>query len=273
MRGSGHGTEPLDPTCADYCAVVTTACTGEYAQYEDEAACLTYCETSAALPLGTSDDTSGNTVGCRMYHAGVAATDTGDGSAAGLHCPHAGPTGANVCGTWCDNYCHLAMGNCTDGDVLFESADACETVCAGYAADGEAGDAGGDSVQCRIYHLGVAGTPDGASVHCPHGAEDGGGVCVDTEEPPTYWDDVQPLFAQYCGSCHTGGGSGGHDLGTNFDDGSADSYYCPGKTKAECTIERINDGSMPIGGTVSDDDKATIQAWVDAGTPLGTPPN
>jgi hypothetical protein len=48
-----------------------------------------------------------------------------------------------------------------------------------YPADGEDGAAGGDSVQCRIYHLGVAGS-DGdtsAAVHCPHGSVGGGGVC------------------------------------------------------------------------------------------------
>jgi hypothetical protein len=35
----------------------------------------------------------GNTLECRIYHAGVAAGD------AAFHCPHAGPTGAEVCGT------------------------------------------------------------------------------------------------------------------------------------------------------------------------------
>ena len=46
-------------------------------------------------------DTTGNTIGCRLYHAGAAAADPV------LHCPHAGPTGGNVCGSWCDNYCQL----------------------------------------------------------------------------------------------------------------------------------------------------------------------
>ena len=177
----------VKPTCATYCEAVTSACAGEHAQYDSKAACLSYCDTWAKLPTGAQGDTSGNSIGCRSYHAGVAA---GGPDMAAIHCEHAGPSGGDVCGTWCDNYCQLAVGNCTGDASLYADVDACNTVCGGLAADGAVDATSGDSVQCRIYHLGVAGS-DGATsaaIHCPHGAEDGGGVCGDPE----------PSCAEYC---------------------------------------------------------------------------
>ena len=173
------------PTCEAYCDAVTAACTGDNAQYADKASCLAYCGTAGALPLGAAGDTSGNTVGCRTYHAGVAGSAPGDGTD-DTHCPHAGPSGANVCGTWCENYCHLAMTNCTGDAALYADQEACTIACAGIPvadAPNPTKVTGGDSIECRIYHLGVAGT-DGATsaaVHCPHAAVDGGGVCVDVD--------------------------------------------------------------------------------------------
>ncbi len=181
--------EPVDPTCEAYCAAITDACTGDNLQYADETACLTYCGASAQLPLGTSEDVDGNTVGCRIYHAGVASTS--DENAA-IHCVHAGPTGGDVCGAWCDNYCHLAQTNCSDDNALYSDSAACDAACADFPATGAAGDVDGDTVQCKIYHLGVAGSDgdDSAAVHCPHGGIDGGDVCVAPVLPPT--------CAEYC---------------------------------------------------------------------------
>lgn len=208
-----------DPTCEAYCTAVTANCTGANAQYADNQACLDYCNTGAQLPLGTAADTSGNTVGCRTYHAGVASTD------AALHCPHAGPAGGNVCGTWCDNYCQLADTNCSGDDALTFAAD-CATDCAAFSPDGAQGNAAGDSVQCRIYHLGVASGD--APLHCPHGAVDGGGVCVgDIPVPPscaTYCatltlnctgDNAQYASEQACVDYCTAGAQ--LPLGTNDD--------------------------------------------------------
>ena len=164
------------PTCADYCTTVMSSCTGDNAQYADQATCVAYCATWAQLPAGAQTDTSGNTMGCRTYHAGVAGAAPGNDA---IHCDHAGPTGGNVCGTWCENYCHLSQTNCTDGNALYADEPACESACGGLNDGGDAGATDGDSLQCRIYHLGVAGS-DGATsaaTHCPHGAEDGGGVC------------------------------------------------------------------------------------------------
>ncbi|GMV41329.1 MAG: hypothetical protein AMXMBFR64_30450 [Myxococcales bacterium] len=187
---------PTEPTCEDYCATVMAACTGANAQYATEAACLTYCATQGKLPAGTLQDTAGNTIGCRIYHASVAAQP---GNAA-MHCPHAGPSGGNVCGTWCTNYCHLATGNCTGANAIYPNSDKCLEACVAMDATGAPGAADGDSVQCRIYHLGVAGTDAAsAAAHCPHGAADGGGVCVEPEPTPTCEEYCQTIQAACTG--------------------------------------------------------------------------
>lgn len=83
---------PATITCATYCAEMTTNCTGANAQYDGMADCMAYCD-AAGWAVGTSADTSGNTLACRIYHGGVpAAGDPGE------HCDHAGPGGDGVCG-------------------------------------------------------------------------------------------------------------------------------------------------------------------------------
>ena len=182
--------DTLAPSCEAYCATIQAACTGDNAQYGDVAACEAYCETWAQLSLGAPSDTVGNTVGCRTYHASVAAEQPGSAAA---HCAHAGASGGDVCGSWCDNLCHLAGTNCAGGNALFASDTECATACEALDAGGSPGDVDGDSVQCRIYHLGVAGSEGetSATVHCPHGGPDGAGVCA--EPPPPL-----PSCAEYC---------------------------------------------------------------------------
>ncbi len=152
------------PTCAAYCAKIAMNCTaagdgGSNAQYLDSASCMSYCTTAAAWPAGMTGDLTGNTIGCRTYHAGAAAADPV------LHCPHAGPTGGNVCGSWCDNYCQLMAKNCTGANVVYDAAT-CVTKCATIPTSGHVNDTTGNSVQCRIYHLGAAASDP--ATHCPH---------------------------------------------------------------------------------------------------------
>jgi hypothetical protein len=152
------------PTCSAYCTKIQASCTGSgdagsNAQYTDSTSCNNYCMTAAAWPAGTAADTSGNTLGCRLYHAGAAASDPV------THCPHAGPTGGNVCGTWCDNYCQLMAKNCTGSNAVYDAAT-CMTKCMTIPTTGKPNDTSGNTVQCRIYHLGVAATD--AATHCPH---------------------------------------------------------------------------------------------------------
>ena len=78
------------PTCTDYCDTYMMNCTDKNNVYEGNLdACMTAC---ALWYPGTNADTSGDTIGCRTYHAGAPAI--GDPV---KHCPHAGPSGADVC--------------------------------------------------------------------------------------------------------------------------------------------------------------------------------
>ena len=166
------------PTCDEYCDIAIKNCAADNAQYKDKAECMSYCSVKGKLPAGTKDDKGGNTLGCRIYHAGVAGKDA---ASAKDHCPHVGKSGGNTCGTWCENYCHLTKSNCTDANKLYPADADCATACAKAPADGKLDATGGDSVQCRIYHLGVAGTDAAAAKdHCSHGKvpNDVGGPCT-----------------------------------------------------------------------------------------------
>ena len=162
--------------CDAYCTIISPICTGENEQYSSPEACLEYCIDWAQLPPGSDTDILVNTIGCRVYHA-ESAEGTGFYD---FHCPHAGPSGGSLCGTWCENYCYLAMLNCTGANQLYADLPECMDACKLLPDDGAANDTSGDTVQCRIYHLGLAGSgPDADDIHCPHGSTDGGSVCVD----------------------------------------------------------------------------------------------
>jgi hypothetical protein len=73
--------------CEQYCEAQTANCMDDNAiVFADD--CATDCATWAE---GDSADTAGDTANCRLYHAGVAATD------GAVHCPHASPDGGGVC--------------------------------------------------------------------------------------------------------------------------------------------------------------------------------
>jgi len=154
----GGGSAPA-PTCADYCGDIQANCTGNNAQYSSEAICLATC---AAFPLGTSADTMGNTLGCRIYHAGAAASD------AATHCTHAGPGGDGLCGNNCDGFCAVVQTVCTGANEQYAMLADCLSECSGYPTMPKynANVATGDSFACRMYHATVASTD--AAGHCEH---------------------------------------------------------------------------------------------------------
>ena len=164
---------PPTPTCASWCATLASACSEDPTYgFPDEASCNTWCAASG-IAAGMDGDTSGNTLGCRTYHAGVA--DAGDAAAKAMHCPHASSMGGGVCGDILDNYCEIIDHVCTGANEPTWTTD-CATDAAAYPA-GTPGDTSGDSLSCRLYHLGVAVLmPD---THCAHAGPTGGGVCVD----------------------------------------------------------------------------------------------
>jgi hypothetical protein len=142
-------------SCSTYCQTILQNCTaadgsvGGTAQYNDSVDCENTC---ALLPMGTYGDTA-DTVGCRQYHATLAAQDPV------MHCPHAGAGGGGVCGSRCDDYCTLVMGHCTvanGADPPYASQADCLAACNGYAYQEDASDYDPNnigSLNCLDYHL------------------------------------------------------------------------------------------------------------------------
>jgi len=157
-------------TCDYYCASIMGACSGANAQYPDEATCKAVC---AAFPAGMLGETSGNTLGCRIYHSDVAGMTAPD-----THCPHAGPSGGDIdptdmmgdaCGEACDSFCDIAMAVCTGNNVQYADKTQCLTECKMFpagAAKFSTADMSGDTYNCRLYHL-TAAAVDPAT-HCAH---------------------------------------------------------------------------------------------------------
>lgn len=164
----GQGEGGAGPaTCASYCATITDACSGANQQWPNEAGCVEAC---AAFMPGTPGDTSMNTLECRAYHAGVAATTEPE-----VHCIHAGPLGGGIeagdgCGMdRCSSFCRIAQEVCgEEATYSFTSEDDCRTQCADYTdnVDFTTNETSGDTLACRMYHLTAAlGDP---GVHCAH---------------------------------------------------------------------------------------------------------
>lgn len=146
--------------CATYCEEVIRVCgpldqeapsTGQYLNLE---ACKIYCKSASDMAPGAEGDEAVDTVSCRTYHASLAALDPE------THCNHAGPTGGNVCGSYCEVYCGLMTRNCPDA---FSGQQACQAECEAFGTDGNTSDDTGDTVQCRIHFAGLAGIDRGSA--------------------------------------------------------------------------------------------------------------
>jgi hypothetical protein len=164
-HAAASGSGACGTRCENYCEIIQKTCTGNNSQFSDKNTCMGFCETN---PDGVFSDKGGNTKDCRVYHAyaGVAL------NAVATHCPHAGHSGGDVCGTYCQVYCNLAINVCnTTALQLYPNMAACTTACAGFAATGKPGDTSGNTVQCRIYHLGAAAATGDKTLHCPHGGQ------------------------------------------------------------------------------------------------------
>jgi hypothetical protein len=192
-------TQPV-ADCATYCSQMATTCTTTDLQYTGLTGdCNAYCNNNA-WPAGTAGDASGNTRACRVTHVGLAAAATTPAEKT-LHCGHAGPTGTGVtggnlnaaCGSLCENYCFLALKNCTGANgagLGFTDQTTCLAACALFPTNGIIGGAtapSGNNVQCRLYHAGAAGALALPSPHCGHaqvisrpapGATTGAGPCT-----------------------------------------------------------------------------------------------
>lgn len=166
---SSSGGATLD--CKSYCGEIMANCTGANAQYKDEATCEAVC---AGFPTpGKLGDTSGDTLGCRIYHGGDPAK-----SAPATHCEHAGPTGgdqdvtdamAGTCGEGCEAFCAIQAKVCTGANAPYKDIPTCMTDCKTFKKDTAAytiTDVDTNDFGCRVYHLSAA-TADPAT-HCKH---------------------------------------------------------------------------------------------------------
>ena len=163
------GNIPVD--CAAYCTAIGHVCIGLDQQYLDNDTCKAMC---AKVTPGTAGTSSGNTLGCRIYHLGLAAQSAQN---AGAHCPHAGPYGFGQCGTEGEDFCALYQAQCGD----FGAADCGAAVAALPKVDaGVLTTTYGNSLDCREYHLENAykvGDAKGLG-HCDHASKSPGSTCL-----------------------------------------------------------------------------------------------
>ena len=150
----------VELTCTAYCTKITANCTAANQQYSMMAQCMSSC---AHFPTGTAADMSGNTLGCHLYHAGAAMANPG------VHCVHAGPGGAGMCGANCEGFCNIVQKSCTGATPSpFADTGACMTACGGFATDPAYSSSvtSGNSFACRLYHATAASAQP--APHCMH---------------------------------------------------------------------------------------------------------
>jgi hypothetical protein len=154
------------PTCMAYCTNIQANCTGTNAQYPSMDQCMGTC---AAFTVGTMADTTGNTLGCRLYHSGGPSMTTPT-----THCFHAGPGGASAdgvtsqCGADCDGFCSIVMKDCVG---KYADLAACQAACTGFTSTPPFTDTStGNTRQCRLYHATNAAAigQQNVAAHCGH---------------------------------------------------------------------------------------------------------
>ena len=208
------------PTCTDYCAKVMTACTDRLAQYTSQEECVSWCGTRTSMAAGSTDDTYGNTIGCRMWHA-VAAENaqsalnycsgtnqeisTAVSNIESL-CASAGPLGGSACGDYCDVYCDLQMSTCIGVSEVYSDRDTCSQECEKMDA-GAPGATKGNNRLCRIAKLGSATLPDDSATEIVP-------ECADTGITPADGTDCAEDCVDGCASKACGTGSCGETCGT-----------------------------------------------------------
>ena len=121
-----------------------------------------------ALTTACSDD-AGDTDGGGGESATGGGTSTGGATDGGSE---GGDNGGGTtlcddyCTTWFAKDCNAAPQVTGPNDYADEAA--CLSSCATFSTNGKPGDAGGNTVHCRIHHLGLAGDPP--DLHCGHAA-------------------------------------------------------------------------------------------------------
>ena len=150
----------------------------------------------------------------------------------------------------------------------------------GGAAAGSGGAAAGSGGSDAGAGGSDAGSGGAAAGSGGSDAGSGGSAGSGGQAAPSYETDVKPILTQKCAPCHTSGsGSGGLNF-NNYSDTQENTNVCAAATtKGECSLVRIQNGSMPQGkgctgdpakdaakpGCLTADEQAKIQAWIDGG--------
>ncbi len=201
--GDGPGPD-TKVDCATYCAEVLEACGDRERtnQFYSEEECSAYCS-ALGWETGAATDTSGNTLGCRLNHATMAATESDEAKKLSL-CEAAGPSGGGVCGEWCDVLCSGTTKTCTGQNAAYADEDDCRDECAKFpdSPNGTLGYAVANyfyynTVQCRLRHLRSV-IEHSASVHCPHtSAESTEDACDDASLPNcAHYCDMMEIYCE-----------------------------------------------------------------------------
>ena len=90
----------------------------------------------------------------------------------------------------------------------------------------------------------------------------------DTTTSSVTFAQASSVLMANCNGCHTNESKGAWNA-SDYASLLEDSYFCAGKSKAGCTVDRIEDGTMSTdkGKTVSAEDLQVLKDWVAAGAP------
>jgi len=158
--GKDMGT--FETTCDGYCKLVTRACTGANAVYENEDQCLKVC---APLPKGTQKTATENNIRCRKesaYNALLVDFLNPTRTCANASAASAGCGGVQ---SKCQSYCTLAKAACGDTqfNASFATMDACIAACDGLQDSKDQtfrynapSSTAGRTVDCRVRHAQLA---------------------------------------------------------------------------------------------------------------------
>jgi hypothetical protein len=150
----------VPPSCERYCSLVTTNCTGDFAQYSSKEECLAFCAFLPPMQLTRDvEEKRAASVACRQYWADSPARTDPAG-----YCLAAGPFGGNVCSDRCTAFCDVLLAACSPqgSQPAYASQPECATACASFSyrdastdGGGEApsGPNSGDTLNCRLFHL------------------------------------------------------------------------------------------------------------------------
>lgn len=170
-----------------------------------------------------------------------------------------------VAGGLCEERCNSENDEDGDGDAGCLDAD-CWTSSAGCAERCE----GGNDEDAD-------GTIDCDDQDCTFGCSDVDGAVSCTGDllcAPGFAEDVQPVLEEHClgptANCHSNETALGGLSVRRYEDTLLPSLFCPDANKGECSLMRIEDGSMPqnCAGCVPKTHVDLIRAWLAGGQRL-----